>query len=54
MEKNKKYLEVKRNYNSKLSTFQITKDLHQKVKTHCKNNGIKVRDFLEKLISDNL
>ena len=54
MEKNKKYLDVKRTYNSKLSTFQIKKELHQKVKTHCKSNGLKVRDFLEKIIEDNL
>jgi hypothetical protein len=53
MEKNK-YLEVKKKYNSKLSTFQITKDLHKRVKIHCENNGLKVRDFLEKIISDNL
>lgn len=50
MEKNDKYLESKRIYNSKLSTFQISKDLHQKVKEYCKLNNIKVKDFLEDLI----
>lgn len=50
MEKNDKYLESKRIYNSKLSTFQISKDLHIKVKIHCKLNDIKVKDFLEEII----
>jgi len=54
MEKNDKYLESKRIYNSKLSTFQISKELHNKVKEHCKSNNIKVKDFLEKLISDKI
>lgn len=50
MEKNDKYLESKRIYNSKLSTFQISKELHNKVKEHCKSNNIKVKDFLEEII----
>ena len=54
MEKNEKYLESKRKYNSNLSTFQISKELHQKIKDHCKNNDLKVKDFLEDIISRNL
>lgn len=54
MEKNEKYLESKRKYNSSLSTFQISKELHQKVKEYCKSNNIKVKDFLEESISKNL
>mgnify|MGYP003335551559 CR=1 FL=1 len=54
MEKNDKYLETKRKYNSTLSTFQISKELHQKVKVHCKKNNLKVKDFLENLILKNL
>jgi hypothetical protein len=54
MEKNEKYLESKRKYNSNLSTFQISKELHQKVKEYCKLNNIKVKDFLEESISKNL
>ena len=54
MEKNDKYLESKRKYNSSLSTFQISKELHQQVKDHCKLNNIKVKDFLEKVISKNI
>lgn len=50
MEKNNKYSETKRIYNSKLSTFQISKGTHQKVKDHCKINNLKVRDFLEEII----
>lgn len=40
----------KKKYNSKLSTFQIDKDLHSKVKEYCLNNNLKVKDFLENLI----
>jgi hypothetical protein len=54
MEKNNKYLESKRIYNSKLSTFQISKELHNKVKEYCKENNIKVKEFLEKLITDKI
>lgn len=54
MEKNDKYLESKRKYNSSLSTFQISKELHQQVKEYCKLKGIKVKDFLEKVISKNI
>lgn len=54
MEKKDKYLETKRMYNSTLSTFQISKDLHKKVKEHCKSNNIKVKDFLEEIISKNI
>ena len=54
MEKNDKYLESKRIYNSKLSTFQISKELHNKVKEYCKLNNIKVKDFLEEIIKNKL
>jgi len=54
MEKKDKYLQTKRIYNSTLSTFQISKDLHKKVKEHCKSNNIKVKDFLEEIISKNI
>ena len=54
MEKNDKYSESKRIYNSKLSTFQISKELHKKVKDYCKSNNIKVRDFLEEIIKKHI
>ena len=44
----------KRKYNAKLSTFQIDKELHNRVKKYCENNNIKVKDFLEKIISESL
>lgn len=44
----------KKKYNSKLSTFQIDKDLHKKVKEYCHNNNLKVKDFLENLISNKI
>jgi hypothetical protein len=56
-EKRKKYesdTESKKRYNSKLSTFQIDKELHNKVKDYCKLNNIKVRDLLESIIRDNI
>lgn len=54
MEKNDKYLESKRTYNSNLSTFQISKELHKKVKEHCKLRDIKVKDFLEQIIHQSI
>ena len=56
-EKRKKYesdIISKKKYNSRLSTFQIDKELHSKVKEYCAMKGIKVRDFLENLIEQNL
>ena len=41
-------------YNSKLSTFQINKELHSKVKDFCRDNNIKVREFLESIIEEKL
>ena len=54
MEKKDKYLTSKRNYNSKLSTFQIDKELHSLLKKYCFDRNIKVRDFLQKLISEKI
>lgn len=54
MEKNQKYIDQKRDYNSKLSTFQISKELHKMTKDFCKKRKIKVRDFLEAVISNSL
>jgi hypothetical protein len=54
MEKKDKYLTSKRNYNSKLSTFQIDKELHSLLKKYCFDRNIKVKDFLQKLISEKI
>lgn len=54
MEKNEKYIQQKREYNSKLSTFQISKEIHKKVKEYCTKEKIKVRDFIEKLLLENI
>ena len=48
-EKRKKYesdTESKKRYNSKLSTFQIDKELHNKVKDYCKLNNIYIIQHL--------
>ena len=45
MEKNEKYIETKRKYNSNLSTFQISKELHKDVKEYCKSNNLKVKHW---------
>ncbi len=50
MDKKERHKQQKKEYNSKLSSFQITKEVHLKVKSHCEENGLVVRDFLEKLI----
>lgn len=49
-----KYKQVKKSYNSDKTFVQISKELHKKVKDHCKNNNLKVKDFLEDIISKNL
>jgi hypothetical protein len=54
MEKNEKYILTKKLYNSKLSSFQISKDLHHRVKEYCIQNNIKVKDFLEQSILKSL
>ena len=54
MEKNEKYIQQKREYNSKLSTFQISKEIHKKVKEYGTKEKIKVRDFIEKLLLENI
>jgi predicted HicB family RNase H-like nuclease len=45
-----KYKEIKKKYNSDKTFVQISKELHNKVKEHCKSNNIKVKDFLEEII----
>ena len=54
MEKNQKYILQKKEYNSKLSTFQISKEIHKKVKEYCSKEKIKVRDFIENLLINKL
>ena len=49
-----RYIKEKKEYNSKLSTFQISKELHKEVKNYCSKNNLSVREFLEKLISDKI
>jgi hypothetical protein len=44
----------KKNYNSDKTFIQISKVLHQKVKKHCEENNLKVKDFLEKVIIENI
>jgi len=45
---------AKRNYNSDKTFVQISKELHIKIKDYCKNNNIKVKDFLENTINDKI
>jgi len=54
MEIKKDYKESKKKYNSTLSSFQISKELHKKVKEHCKTNGLNIKDFLEEIISNSI
>lgn len=49
-----KYKEIKKKYNSDKTFVQISKELHKKVKEHCKSGGIKVKDFLEQIIHQNI
>jgi len=54
---NKKYqskIDYSKKYNSSLSTFQISKELHKRVKEYCQVNGLKVRDFLESILESSI
>jgi len=44
----------KKKYNSKLSSFQITKELHSEIKDYCQKNNLKIRSFIEETIKDKL
>ena len=44
----------KKNYNSDKTFIQISKELHNRVKEYCKDNDIKVKDFIEKIIIERL
>jgi hemerythrin len=44
----------KKSYNSDKTFVQISKELHKKIKEHCKNKDIKVKDFLENIISESI
>ena len=50
-ESNKK---SKKNYNFDKTFVQIKKDTHSKLKDYCINKNIKIKDFLEKIILDNI
>ena len=54
MVNNEKYAIKRKEYNSDKTFVQISKELHKKIKEHCKNNNLKVKDFLEKIIINNL
>ena len=54
MKKYQSKIDYSKKYNGKLSTFQIDKELHNKVKEYCLINNLKVRNFLEKLIIDKI
>lgn len=54
MDKKEEYKKQKKEYNSKLSTFQISKEIHKKVKDFCKERNLLVKDFLEKIILNSI
>lgn len=45
---------AKKNYNSNKTFVQISKELHNQIKEHCKNNNLKVKDFIENSIEISL
>jgi hypothetical protein len=49
-----KYKETKKKYNSDKTFVQISKELHKNLKEYCKNNDIKVKEFLEKIIKKSI
>lgn len=54
MVKKEKYAVKRKEYNSDKTFVQIKKDIHSMLKTYCKDNNIKIKDFLEKIILENI
>jgi len=54
MVKKDKYATKRKEYNSDKTFVQIKKDTHSKLKDYCINKNIKIKDFLEKIILDNI
>jgi len=54
MKKYQSKIDYSRKYNSNLSTFQISKELHREVKEYCENNNIKIREFIETILKNNI
>lgn len=50
-ESNKK---SKKKYNSDKTYIQISKDVHHSLKNYCEVNKISMKDYLEKIIKDNI
>ena len=50
-ESNKK---SKKKYNSDKTYIQISKDVHHRLKHYCEVNKISMKDYLEKIIKDNI
>jgi hypothetical protein len=49
-----KYSLKRKEYNSDKTFVQIKKTTHNKLKDYCKNNNLKIKDFLEELINNNI
>lgn len=52
MEKN--YSETKKRYNSNNTFIQIDKTIHKELKDYCKTNNLSIKNFIEKIITENL
>jgi len=49
-----KYSQKKKEYNSDKTFVQINKELHKRMKDHCINNNLIIKDFLELIINEKL
>ena len=54
MVNNNKYAIKRKEYNSNRTFVQISKEIHKKMKDHCIENSLKIKDFLEKIIIDSI
>jgi hypothetical protein len=48
------YADQRKKYNSDKSLVQIRKKTHEKLKAYCKENDIKIIDYLEDLIGKDI
>jgi hypothetical protein len=55
MDKYEKTKKISRkNYNYDKTFVQISKELHKNLKEYCLKNNLKIKDFLDELISKNI
>jgi hypothetical protein len=53
-ERQEHYKEQRRKYNADKKTIQIPKDLHERIKSHCDENNLDIKDFIIGILEKNI